>query len=672
MPLDHLAERRTAFAQAYNRFRHGDIESTLPIFAALVRRYPQLADYHLYFVGVINARLQHRQAAEAALRRVLYAYPPSVQAPAAALELGKLLAQSGRADEGRLWLQSVLAASDARISREARLALAEEDERSGAIPAAYEGFMQVRRTAPGTAAGRTAKEHVRRLRTTHAELVPSGARLLNEARLLIAEHDYATANNALMRLLRGTGATGAGVERADVLQALAGALYGLGQTEQALDTWRLLVERYPGSPTAPEALFRRASVLWNLDRDREALQAFVQFRRHYGDDRRAPEVLYAIGRIHQRAGHAQRAIASYARLARRYPQSRPAPESRWRIGWIQYLGRDPSAATATFSALARRARSPRRRNEATYWQARAYEKAGHAAAAKRLYRAIIDRDADDYYALWAERRLGLPSRLPAPQGPGIDPARTDSFPSLQATLISPFHVERWQELKAAGVYPLARRELAAIARDHRREPALMAYLIRAYQTVDGYAAALRLLSRLDDSVALSPFERARLSYPLAFWPIVRREARTHAVDPLLVEALMRQESLFDPASRSSAGAEGLMQLMPTTVTRWATPQERPIAPADLTQPELNIRLGVRELAALLARFQGDMLKALAAYNAGESAVEKWERRAPQLEADEFIECISYRETRDYVKRVVSNYRTYRRLYGAQASEPGTG
>ena len=79
---------------------------------------------------------------------------------------------------------------------------------------------------------------------------------------------------------------------------------------------------------------------------------------------------------------------------------------------------------------------------------------------------------------------------------------------------------------------------------------------------------------------------------------------------------------------------------------------------------MNITLGIAYLEGLLQRYHGDRIRALAAYNGGTDAVSKWERRSGHLSPDEFVENISYRETRDYVKRVLSNYRVYRQLYGA--------
>jgi soluble lytic murein transglycosylase len=89
---------------------------------------------------------------------------------------------------------------------------------------------------------------------------------------------------------------------------------------------------------------------------------------------------------------------------------------------------------------------------------------------------------------------------------------------------------------------------------------------------------------------------------------------------------------------------------------------RPVPPSALIEPDINIDLGTRYLNGLLARFAGNVLKVLAAYNGGEAAVENWERRFGDLDLDEFVESISYRETRDYVKRVMTNYRAYRQLY----------
>ena len=144
-----------------------------------------------------------------------------------------------------------------------------------------------------------------------------------------------------------------------------------------------------------------------------------------------------------------------------------------------------------------------------------------------------------------------------------------------------------------------------------------------------------------------------------------RAAQTEGIDPLIAIALMRQESLFDPAARSPADARGLMQLLPSTAERVARGRGEPSPVDHLYDPDVNVALGVAHLADLMRAYGGDPLKAAAAYNGGEEAVARWQQRYGTLPADEFVENITYRETRDYVKKVMGNYRRYQQLYGEQ-------
>jgi soluble lytic murein transglycosylase len=155
----------------------------------------------------------------------------------------------------------------------------------------------------------------------------------------------------------------------------------------------------------------------------------------------------------------------------------------------------------------------------------------------------------------------------------------------------------------------------------------------------------------------------RFLYPLGFWSVVEREARARGLDPLLVTSLIRQESLFMPDAVSPADAHGLMQLLPRTARDVAA--DAGLTPADaraLHAVPTNVRLGTTLLRRLLDKYDGSSAKALAAYNAGEDAVTKWEKRYGPRPDDEFTELISFRETRDYVKLVLQNLQVYRQLY----------
>jgi soluble lytic murein transglycosylase len=138
------------------------------------------------------------------------------------------------------------------------------------------------------------------------------------------------------------------------------------------------------------------------------------------------------------------------------------------------------------------------------------------------------------------------------------------------------------------------------------------------------------------------------------------------LDPFLILALIRQESLFDAQARSPAFALGLMQLLPSTAGRVAKQVGlEPPSNQKLFEPEVNLTLGTQYLKDLLRRYSNNWFKAIAAYNAGEAAVDRWEKEIVTDDIEEFVERIPYVETRGYVKLVMRNHRIYKKLYETQ-------
>jgi soluble lytic murein transglycosylase len=126
----------------------------------------------------------------------------------------------------------------------------------------------------------------------------------------------------------------------------------------------------------------------------------------------------------------------------------------------------------------------------------------------------------------------------------------------------------------------------------------------------------------------------------------------------------RQESTFRPALVSSAGAVGVMQIMPGTAKHLAQTdlEIRPEHIANLESPESSLRLGAHYLARMLERSGGNLVYALASYNAGPVNCDKWRAEFRKADLETFIESIPYSETCDYVKRVLGNYAAYCSLY----------
>ncbi|MGQ9918773.1 MAG: lytic transglycosylase domain-containing protein, partial [Bryobacteraceae bacterium] len=155
-----------------------------------------------------------------------------------------------------------------------------------------------------------------------------------------------------------------------------------------------------------------------------------------------------------------------------------------------------------------------------------------------------------------------------------------------------------------------------------------------------------------------------LAFPFPYRDLIRREARKHGVDPLLVAALIRQESEFDPGAVSPSGAIGLMQIMPATGRELGKRlRMRPVTRRALHNPGLNVRLGVYHLARLLQERKGSREEALAAYNAGLTPIPLWAGWGDFREPAEFVETIPLQQTRDYVQIILRNLEFYRWLYG---------
>jgi soluble lytic murein transglycosylase len=159
---------------------------------------------------------------------------------------------------------------------------------------------------------------------------------------------------------------------------------------------------------------------------------------------------------------------------------------------------------------------------------------------------------------------------------------------------------------------------------------------------------------------------ARLWYPLDYAQTIRVESARQHLDPALVAAVIYRESKFEPDSRSSRGAVGLMQLLPPTAEFIAGQPNRPSAPPDrLTDPDVNIAYGTWYLRYLIDRY-GSQPLALAAYNGGESNLQSWMRRArDQGRAFHVPDDIAFPETRHFVRDVGETEDIYRRAYRSE-------
>lgn len=293
----------------------------------------------------------------------------------------------------------------------------------------------------------------------------------------------------------------------------------------------------------------------------------------------------------------------------------------------------PAADAALFRGEAARA---------WYWVAKTMEARGRSG--EEVLKMVAERYPFAYYGARARERL----RLPAPTIPVADDA------PLSRDVAAPAH----EELAALGLYG----DAAAVAEDvlaeeAKRDLQVVRFLAEAHSHLGNVWQSVRYAEEALRG-GLRDVEVWRLAYPKAFWPDVTAAAQRVNIDPLLLLALVREESRYDPAVVSPARAVGLAQLLPSTAR--AMTSDRSMSMQRLKDPAINLALGARYVRLQLDRFGGDVRLALAAYNAGPGSARRWTRLAGDPEY--LVERITIFETREYVKRVVGSYGVYRLVW----------
>lgn len=151
-------------------------------------------------------------------------------------------------------------------------------------------------------------------------------------------------------------------------------------------------------------------------------------------------------------------------------------------------------------------------------------------------------------------------------------------------------------------------------------------------------------------------------YPLEFSEYVYFYSEQNQLDPMLVFAIIKNESNFNHTGTSVADARGLMQLMEETAKEVAGKLGKVVTSQELYEPEINIQIGTRYVADLIKTYDGNISIALAAYNAGMGTVQKWIDTGVIKKDGSDIENIPYKETNNYVRKILRDYKMYQDLY----------
>ncbi len=592
--------------------------------------------------------------AAAAYLALLKAHPASPLGCAAMAGGSQSLQQASRGPEAIVLLER--AARECPADAAAALArLASLYELAGQTAAAAQAHHRLDRDFPASPEARAARPRLATLRSELPALTDT-ERNLSDLKRAVALSDAALFREAvplyrslLMRRLPPPLA-------AEVRVRLGRAQLALRQYREATATLAAVPK---GSAVEAEAAYFLAKV---KARRLPAPPLFEDVAARFPGTPWAEDALLALAQHFQKDALESQALPYYRRLLAAFPDGRYADRATWRVAWWEFRAGN-FALAADLMEQAARAR-PESSSVAgfLYWAGRSRAALGDGQASRALYQETVRRFKHTYHGFRAAQASALVSAGASTTRPA---AASDAFPAafdpslerIRQLLLIERLAEAGEELRRLPASPRVHATLAWIERRQGRlRPAITA-MKRAFPEWKGQAG---------DELPAAVW---KVIYPLEYADLLQKRAQKEGLDPALVAAIIWQESTFDASAVSSAGARGLMQVIPPTGRNLARSLGVAYRRRDLENPDISLSFGTRYLRQMLDEFGGRLERALAAYNAGPHRVSAWTAAKPDMSAEEFIESIPFTETRGYVMNILSHLEHYRRIYGLAAPSP---
>jgi soluble lytic murein transglycosylase len=467
------------------------------------------------------------------------------------------------------------------------------------------------------------------------------------------------------------------------------AYYNQGVYDPSLAEWESLIRDHPEDRFIATAWDEKAYLLWaEKGLYAEGAQALLDYVALAPDSAEAPQFLFEAGRIYERAGLLTEAADTWERLMSEYASEEISYRALFMAGLARYRLLQYGAALVTFQRMQVLAVNAADQSQARFWIGKVHQAQGDPTLAAQSFLGAAAADPTGYYSERARRILdGEPAlytsgnynfkleweteRILAEgwlrRSFNIS-AETDL--SSPGTLASNPKFQRAETFWELGLMEEAQAEFESLRESVAADPAdsfrLLPHLLQRgfYSSAILCARQVLDLAGLDDvSTLLAPAYFNHIRFGLYYQDLVLGSAQVEGLSPLLIYSLIRQESLFDGIARSSAGARGLMQIMPDTgdeIAAWlAWPPG--YTTEDLYRPLVNITFGASYLDRWRDYFDGQLLVALAAYNAGPGNADSWWQLSGG-DPDLFLELTRFDETRTYMRQISEFLFLYRNFY----------
>lgn len=506
-----------------------------------------------------------------------------------------------------------------------------------------------------------------------------------QARIYYFNEDYGAAIDAL-----NTYTSEAEVVTAEAILMLARAYREAGNPQAAITTLQNLLDTYPDSPAFGEAWLEQGRTYFLSGDYDNAIQRYTALADQYPLLPESPEALWRAGYIYSTLNNTDAALATFDILGQKFPGTQWAMDGLHLGATMAFNAGDTARAAQLFGQLAATG-SGEQQAAAYLWIGRLYQLDGKDDLARQSFNAAATADPGGYYSSRAADLLNGHEPFTPPAQVRFEFDETAYINEAEAWLRSTFGITqegplyllgeslktdprmiRGQELMVVGAsgsaFEAAENEFTALREAVRDDPLATYQLAIYFRDMDLYRLSIEAAATLIESANIptlqAPSYIARLRFPVYYKDLVIPNAAKYDLDPLLVFALIRQESLFEGFATSYAAAQGLMQIIPDTAADIAAQLGRTdFTNSDVYRPYINVEFGTYYLRWVLDNFaKGLPYVALAGYNGGPGNAAQWlSISGPDL--DLFVETIRFDETQRYVRRIYEQYNVYAALYG---------
>jgi soluble lytic murein transglycosylase len=464
----------------------------------------------------------------------------------------------------------------------------------------------------------------------------------------------------------------------------------LGNYPEAIAAWDTLISQYPNNRYWTTAWDEKAFTQWAYLEDYgSAAQSWLDFVKAVPQSPSAPEFLFSAARTLERGTRLADAAGVWERIANEYPSSLNAVDALHFAGISLYRMGEYDGAILDFQRTLLLANELEDQARANFWIGKSHQARNDLPAAMSAFQAAQNLDPTGFYSERARDILSGRQPFEAPIGHSfgvnLEAERAEADAWLRTTFNLPTDLDlsgigtlgldgrfiRGTEFWNLGLYEESRDEFINL-RDAVSGNAVDSYKLGNYlleigqyrQAIYAIRQVLTLAGLNEHAASLNvPKYFTHVRYGMYYPDIIIPTAKNMGFDPLFLTSVVRQESLFEGFVRSSAGARGLMQIMPATAESIVQSLNYPpnYNPEDLYRPMVNVTLGADYLETNLNGLNGDIFAALAAYNAGPGNAAIWQQLAGG-DPDLFLEVVRFAETRDYIRSIYEIYSIYKGLY----------